>query len=77
MFDWLSKRFSEPSTYAGLAVSVGGLGAAFDINEASGVAGAIEAGGQAAAAGMSPYVYGPMVFGGILAAILGDKGGRR
>lgn len=74
MFDWLLDRVKEPSTYAGLGVAVGGVGAAFDISEAPAVADALAGAAQGAAAGLPIYVWGPMVIGGIIAAFTGEKG---
>lgn len=74
--NWLLKRLSEPSTYAGLAGVIVGAGQLGKINEAPAVADAVAAGGQAVAAGAPAWMAAAAVVTGLLAAFLKEKGGR-
>ncbi|RKQ73115.1 hypothetical protein [Oceanibaculum indicum] len=71
---YLLDRLKEPSTYAGLAAVVLGAGQLGKIDEAPSVAGAIMDG--AAAMQVDPIMGGLTILGGILAALLRDRGGR-
>ena len=76
LMDWFLKRFREPSTWAGLAAVTVGVGEVGKIKEASAVAEALGAAGNAAAAGADPVLIGGALVGGILSVFLGEKGGR-
>lgn len=73
---WFWKRFSEPSTYAGLGVTTLGLGELFKINEAPAVGEVLSQGAQAVAAGASPMMAGILIISGILGVFFGEKGKR-
>lgn len=76
MLDKIKDRFSEPSTYAGLAAVTYGLGEVFKIREADAVAQAIEGAGQAIA--VSPDSQGITIgllglIGGLVSMFMGEK----
>ena len=72
MWKWLKKRFSEASTYAGLAVSTIGLGQVFKINEAPQIAEAIAGAGEQLLSGNT--VGGLIALGlGVAAAFVKEK----
>lgn len=71
MFDWLKGRFSEPSSYGGLAALMYGAGEIFKINEAPAVVGAIGAAGEAAAGGN--WLGGLVALLGGVALAVGEK----
>lgn len=72
--DWLKKRLSEGSTYAGLGLAVAGIGQLAKVNEAPAIAEAITTAGPAAAAG--DWVSAAMIIAGSLAMLLKEKGGK-
>lgn len=74
MFDFLKKRLSEPSTFAGLAAMILGAGELGKIREAPAVADAITGAGQAIASGMDPITAGIITLGGLAAVFLGENG---
>ena len=75
MWKWLRDRFSEPTTMIGIAAVVAGAGQVMKINEAPQIAEAIAMASQPVATG--DYVTSAaMLFGGILAAFMKEKGGK-
>jgi len=74
MFDFLKKRFSEPSTFAGLAMAILGAGQVAKIDEAPAVADAISGAGQAIASGMDPMTAGIITLAGLASIFMGEKG---
>lgn len=73
---WLKKRFAEPSTFLGLGAAIFGLGQAFKVDEAAGVAEAVGSVGQAMAGGADPWTAGALGIAGVLAAFMREKGDR-
>ena len=73
VMQWLIARLREPSTYLGLGTTVAAAGAAFKINEAPQIADTMNGVGQAVAAGVPWYVWGPFMLGGILGAVIREK----
>ncbi len=70
--EWLKKRASEPSTYAGLSAVTMGLGVLFKVNEAPQVATALEQAAPALSTG--DYVTGGSVLlFGLLSAFMKEK----
>jgi hypothetical protein len=74
MNDWLKKRLSEPTTYAGLAAIVMGAGQLGKVNEAPAVADAIVAAAPHLAAGN--WLNALMIGLGSLAVLMKEKGGK-
>lgn len=79
MINTVKRKFSEPSTYGGLAAITYGVGEVLKINEAAEIAHALEGAGQAIAA--SPDGNGLMIgitsiVFGILGVFFGEKGKR-
>lgn len=68
----IKKRFSEPSTYAGLAGILLGLGQLFKINEAASLADVVTQTGTIAATGNVSVAIGVAV-AGVLAVFLPEK----
>ncbi|WP_375595847.1 hypothetical protein ABWI00_06010 [Algihabitans albus] len=77
MFNWFKDRLKEPTTYAGLGMAIYGVGQAFDIREAPAVAEAVGQGGAIVGGGGDLITAGVVTLGGVLAAILGERGQRR
>ena len=69
--DFLKKRFSEGSSYAGLAAVAYGLGEFFKVNEAPAVVEAISEAGAAAAGG--GWLAGLIALAGGIAIAVKDK----
>mgnify|MGYP005996457981 CR=1 FL=1 len=69
-------RIKEPSTWAGLALTIGGIGQVADIKEAPMVADAVGGMGQALSSGADPISAGVMALAGIAAMFLKEKGRR-
>lgn len=69
---YLGDRAREPSTYAGLAAAVAGLGVAFDVREAPVVAEGVAQVGQAVAT--HGWVGGAVAALGILSVFLRERG---
>lgn len=73
MWDWLKKRFSEPSSWGGVAAVVYGAGVLGKIDEAPQIAEAVGSAGQVIATG--DYATGlGMMAAGILGAFMKEKG---
>ena len=76
--DWFKKRMSEGSTWAGLAVSILGIGQLAKVNEAPLIAEGVKAVGDAYVATGGDWaatlVSGLTIGGGVIAAILREKG---
>ena len=68
------KRLREPSTWLGLAALIAGGGQLAKINEASAVADAVAGAGQAVASGADPLTAGALAVGGLVAAIMRERG---
>lgn len=74
--NWFKDRAGEPSTWGGLSLLIYGLGELFKISEAAPVAETVAQGGQSVAGG--DYAGGiTIMVGGILAALLGEKGSKK
>ena len=67
----LLERFKEPSTYAGLAAIIAGLGQMFDINEAPALANGIATASNSIVGG--DYVSAFAIAAGAFAVILKEK----
>lgn len=76
MNEWLKKRVSEGSTWAGLAAIVAGVGTIGKVNETPHIVDAIGQVGQVVATGGFNWPSIAMIAMGALAAILKDKGAR-
>jgi hypothetical protein len=72
--DYLLKRLREPSTYAGLAAVVMGVGEVAKVKEAPAIADALIGGAPAMA--HDPVTGGLMLLAGLLAMLLRDRGDR-
>ena len=72
MLSWIQRRFSEPSSYGGLAALMYGAGELFKIEEAPAVVGAIGAAGEAAATSGS-WLHGLIALAGGVALAVGEK----
>ncbi|MFN3933621.1 MAG: hypothetical protein ACK4KX_03190 [Parvibaculum sp.] len=72
---WLKARAKEPTTYLGLSALIYGSGQLAKVNEAPAVADAVASAAPALAAG--DWATGLMLLvGGILGALMREKGGR-
>lgn len=76
MWDFLKKRFSEPSTFVGLGMATLGIGQVAKISEAPAIADAITGTGQAIAAGMDPITAAVVGLAGLVAAFMKDPGSK-
>lgn len=76
MFSWLKDRLKEPTTYAGLGMAIYGVGQAFDIREAPAVAEAVGRAGDVLGGGGDLVTAGVITLGGVVAALLGERGKR-
>jgi len=74
--DWFRKRLTEPSSWAGLALSVAGVGQLGKIAEAPGVADAIGAGAQHVATTGDWASALVMTLGGVVATFARERGDR-
>jgi hypothetical protein len=68
--DYLKKRLREPSSYAGLAALVMGIGQLGKINEAPAIADGIGQVGQAVAGGADPMIALFTIGAGLVASLL-------
>ncbi|WP_417842167.1 hypothetical protein [Terasakiella sp.] len=75
MWEKLKSRFSEPSTYAGLAAATVGIGQVAKINEAPQVAELIGQAGKAAVTGDYVTTGGMLLFG-LVSIFMKEKGNR-